>query len=162
MDRVARRVRDTFRDESIVRRRVEGLGNVRFLALYFASLLSGSFGALALSADSFTVGASGAVFGLMAAAFIMQRARGVDPWRSGIGPLILLNIAITFFPGFNISIGGHLGGLVGGALCALAIENLSRQRRGNLLPILACAAVGLIAVAGAIAVAGNANAQFGF
>ena len=47
------------------------LGNVRFLALYFAALLSGSFGALLLSADSVTVGASGAVFGLMAAAFAL-------------------------------------------------------------------------------------------
>jgi membrane associated rhomboid family serine protease len=138
------------------------LGNVRFVALYFASLLAGAFGALLLSAESFTVGASGAVFGLMASAFIMQRARGIDPMRSGIGPIILLNLAITFFPGFNISIGGHLGGLVGGALCALAIEQLSRRRRGNLLPVLACIAVGLIAIAGAVAVAGNANAQFGF
>ena len=138
------------------------LGNVKFLALYFASLLAGSFGALLLSAESVTVGASGAVFGLMAAAFVMQRARGVDPMRSGIGPLILINLAITFLPGFNISIGGHLGGLVGGALCALAMEQLARGRRGNLLPVLACVVVGVIAIAGALAVAGNANSQFGF
>jgi membrane associated rhomboid family serine protease len=137
------------------------LGHVKFVALYFASLLSGSFGALLLSADSPTVGASGAVFGLMAAAFVMQRARGVDPMRSGIGPLILLNLGITFLPGFNISIGGHLGGLIGGALCALAMEQLIRHRRGNLLPVLACVAVGIVAVAGALAVAGNANSQFG-
>jgi len=137
------------------------LGHLKFAALYFASLLAGSFGALLLSADRETVGASGAVFGLMAAAFVMQRARGVDPMRSGIGPLILINLGITFIPGFNISIGSHLGGLIGGALCALAMEQLARHRRGDLLPVLACAAVGLIAVAGAIAVAGNANAQFG-
>ena len=60
------------------------LGHVRFVALYFASLLSGSFGAL-LWPTSATVGASGAVFGLMGAAFVMQRARGVDPMRSGLG-----------------------------------------------------------------------------
>ena len=40
-----------------------------FVAIYFASLLCGSFGALLLSADRNTVGASGAVFGLMGAAF---------------------------------------------------------------------------------------------
>src|SRR3712207_9209330 len=58
-----------------------------------------------------TVGASGAVFGLMGAAFVLSRARGIDPMQSGIGPMILLNLAFTFFfPG--ISIGGHLGGLV--------------------------------------------------
>ncbi len=137
------------------------LGHVKFAALYFASLLAGSFGAIVADPLVRTVGASGAVFGLMAAAFVMQRARGVDPMRSGIGPLILLNLGITFLPGFNISIGGHLGGLIGGALCALAMEQLLRHRRGNLLPVLACVAVGIVAVAGALAVAGNANSQFG-
>jgi membrane associated rhomboid family serine protease len=138
------------------------LGHLKFVALYFASLLAGSFGALLLSADKVTVGASGAVFGLMGAAFIMQRARGVDPMRSGLGPLILLNLGISFLPGFNISIGGHLGGLVGGAACALAMEQLGQRRRGELLPVLACVAVAVLAVAGALAVAGNANAELGF
>jgi len=138
------------------------LGHVRFAALYFASLLAGSFGAVLLDPETPVVGASTAIFGLLGGAVVMARNRGIDIMASGLGPILIINLLITFFPGFNISIGGHLGGLVGGALCALAIENLSRQRRGNLLPILACAAVGLIAIAGAIAVAGNANAQFGF
>ncbi len=137
------------------------LGHVRFVALYFASLLFGSFGALLLSADKVTVGASGAVFGLMGAAFVMQRARGVDPMRSGIGPLILLNLAITFIPGFNISIGGHLGGIVGGAVCALAMEQLAQRRRGVAAQVAVCIAVAVLGVVGAIAVAGNANADFG-
>ena len=137
------------------------LGHVRFVALYFASLLFGSFGALLLSADKVTVGASGAVFGLMGAAFVMQRARGVDPMRSGIGPLILLNLAITFIPGFNISIGGHLGGIVGGAACALAMEQLAQRRRGVAAQVVVCIAVAVLGVVGAIAVAGNANADFG-
>jgi membrane associated rhomboid family serine protease len=78
------------------------MGTPRFVALYFASLLAGSFGALLLSPDKLTVGASGAVFGLMAAAFVMQRARGIDPMQSGIGPVILLNLGISFLPGLNI------------------------------------------------------------
>src|SRR3954453_22092653 len=93
------------------------LGHARFLALYFTSLLSGSFGALLFSPNAFTVGASGAVFGLMGAAFVMQRARGIDPMQTGVGPIILLNLAISFLVP-NISIGGHLGGLVGGAAAA--------------------------------------------
>jgi membrane associated rhomboid family serine protease len=136
------------------------LGTPRFVALYFASLLAGSFGALLLSPDRPTVGASGAVFGLMAAAFVMQRARGIDPMQSGIGPVILLNLAISFLPGLNISIGGHLGGLVGGAIAAFAMDQILERRKGVALPILVCVVVGAVAVAGAIAVAGRLNDQF--
>jgi membrane associated rhomboid family serine protease len=129
------------------------VGNVRFAALYFASLLAGSFGALAAAPHTLTVGASGAVFGLMSAAVVFQRARGIDPWRSGLVPVILFNLALPFvFPGLNISIGGHIGGLIGGAVAALAIERLGATRRGDLLPVLACVAVGAVSVVGAIAV----------
>ena len=132
------------------------MGHVRFSALYFASLLAGSFGAIAMKPHALTVGASGAVFGLMAAAFIFQRARGIDPWRSGLGPVILLNLALPFvFTNLNISIGGHIGGLIGGAIAALAIERLGAMRRGDLLPVLACAAVGAVSVVGAIVVSAN-------
>jgi membrane associated rhomboid family serine protease len=130
------------------------LGHVRFAALYFASLLAGSFGALVAAPNSLTVGASGAVFGLMAGAFVFQRARGVDPWRSGLAPVILFNLALPFlFPGLNISIGAHVGGLIGGGISALAVEWLGSRRRGDLLPVLACAAVGAVSVAGALSVA---------
>jgi membrane associated rhomboid family serine protease len=136
------------------------LGHVRFGALYFASLLSGSFGALLLSPDAVTVGASGAVFGLMGGAFVFQRLRGVNPMRSGIGPLILLNLGLSFVVS-NISIGGHLGGLVGGALAAFAMEHLARRRHGALLPVAACVLVGVLAVAGSLAVAGHGSGSFG-
>ncbi|MDP9385996.1 MAG: rhomboid family intramembrane serine protease [Actinomycetota bacterium] len=136
------------------------LGKVRFLALYFASMLGGSFGALLLSPLAQTVGASGAVFGLMGAAFVMQRARGMNPMQSGIGPLILLNVGISFvLPG--ISIGGHLGGLAAGALAALAIEEVAKRRLPRTLALVGCALVGLVAVAGALAVAGSQNAALG-
>jgi membrane associated rhomboid family serine protease len=139
------------------------LGHVRFVALYFASLLAGSLGALAwASPDTPTVGASGAVFGLMAAAFVFQQARGVDPMRSGLGPVILFNLALPFlFPGLNISVGGHVGGLIGGGLAALAIDRLAGVRRGNLLPVLACAAIGAVSVAGAIAVSSAKASEVG-
>src|SRR6476469_6496560 len=59
------------------------LGHARFVALYFASLLAGSFGAILVQPTSPTIGASGAVFGLLGAAFVMQRARGINPMPSG-------------------------------------------------------------------------------
>jgi len=132
------------------------LGHARFLALYLASLLAGSFGALLLSPNAVTVGASGAVFGLMGAAFVLQRASGIDPMQSGIGPVILFNLLISFvIP--NISIGGHLGGLVGGAAAAFAMERLGGRRPGMVAPIAACVAVGAIAVVAAIAVSGRSS-----
>jgi len=129
------------------------LGHARFLALYLASLLAGSFGALLLSPNEVTVGASGAVFGLMGAAFVMQRARGIDPMQSGIGPVILFNLVLSFvIP--NISIGGHIGGLVGGAAAGFAMDWLAGRRPGLAAPIAACVAIGAAAAVGAVAVAG--------
>jgi membrane associated rhomboid family serine protease len=129
------------------------LGHGRFIALYLTSLLAGSFGALLVSPNAVTVGASGAVFGLMGAAFVMQRARGIDTMQSGIGPVILLNLAISFIIP-NISIGGHIGGLVGGAVAAFVMDRLAGRVRGVAAPIAACLAIGAAAAVAAVAVAG--------
>lgn len=135
------------------------LGNVRFGALYFVSLLAGSFGALLLSPTAVTVGASGAVFGLMGAAFFEMRARGIDPMQSGIGPLIALNLVFSIV-GSNISIGGHIGGLIGGALATLAFHEADKLRQ-PLLGYAAMAVIAVASVAGSLAVAGNPTGLFG-
>jgi membrane associated rhomboid family serine protease len=135
------------------------LGTVRFIALYLGSLFAGSFGVLLLSPEAATIGASGAVFGLLGAAFVLMRQQGIDPMRSFIGPILLLNILLTFRPG--ISIGAHLGGLVGGMLCAAilgAAERGSRRgRRGRQIGIAGCAVVVVLSVVGAIAASGTAS-----
>jgi membrane associated rhomboid family serine protease len=96
------------------------VGAGRFLMLYMASLLAGSAGALIIGSDGITGGASGAVFGLFGAAAIGMHQRGVNPLRTSIGTVLIINLVLTFaIPG--ISIGGHLGGLVGGALCGLVL-----------------------------------------
>lgn len=131
------------------------LGTPRFLALYFASLLAGSFGALALEPNAVTVGASGAVFGLAGATFIIARGRGMDALAGEIGFLILFNLVLGFLLP-RISAGGHLGGLAGGALCALLIVAGEKGMFGrNRLPLelLAIVAVGAAATVGALAVA---------
>jgi membrane associated rhomboid family serine protease len=92
------------------------LGRVRFGLLYLASLLGGSAGVLLLSPNELTGGASGAVFGLLGAAFIGLRQRGVNVWSTGIGTVLVLNLFITFSSRGEISLGGHLGGLVAGGL----------------------------------------------
>jgi len=109
-----------------------------FLALYFLSLLGGSFAVLVYAPQEVTVGASGAVFGLMAAAFVALRSRGIDPFTTGIGPLIVINLLFTFlYPG--ISVGGHIGGLIAGAIGGAIIWWWGpRLPRNSPLPMLAC------------------------
>jgi membrane associated rhomboid family serine protease len=128
------------------------VGRFRFGLIYFVSLLAGSFGALLLSPNSPTVGASGAIFGLMGAAVIVMRNRGLSPMESGLGFWIVLNLVITFTVP-NISIGGHIGGLLGGGLAALLLFNLRDQvRLPDLVPTILVAALGVAAVVGSIAV----------
>lgn len=130
------------------------LGRLRFGLIYFVSLLCGSFGALLLSPDALTVGASGAVFGLMGAAAVLARNRGFSLMESGLGLWIGLNLLITFaIP--NISIGGHIGGLVGGTVAAFVLLELdTRLRLPRMAAVLTCAAIGVAAVAGSIVISG--------
>ena len=103
------------------------IGTLRFVAIYFVALLVGSFGALlATDPNQVTVGASGAIFGLMGAAFVIARYRGMQEIQSQIGLFVVLNLVFTFaVPG--ISIGGHIGGLIGGALAALLVEQIGKR-----------------------------------
>lgn len=104
------------------------LGRLRFVTLYLACLVAGSLGVLLLSPTSPTIGASGAVFGLMGAAIIAQRRDGINVWRNGIGGLVVVNLLLTFaVPG--ISVGGHVGGLVGGLAVGAAVFALDRAVR---------------------------------
>lgn len=104
------------------------LGTLRFGLVYTASLLAGSAGALLLSPDAFTGGASGAVFGLMAAGVVGLRQRGVNPMQTGLGLTFVINLLITIaIPG--VSIGGHFGGAIAGALCGAAMIPPPRTRQ---------------------------------
>jgi membrane associated rhomboid family serine protease len=130
------------------------IGHLRFAIIYFASLLAGSFGALLVEPDALTVGASGAIFGLMGAAVVVMRNRGINPMESGLGLWLGINLVFTFaIPG--ISIGGHLGGLVGGALAAaLMFELGDRLRMPRAVPVLLGIGVGAASVVGCLALAG--------
>jgi membrane associated rhomboid family serine protease len=129
------------------------LGRLRFGLVYFVSLLCGSLGVLLYSASP-SVGASGAVFGLMGAAVIVARHRGLNLMESGLGLWLGINLLITFtIP--NISIGGHIGGLAGGVASAfLLLELRQRARLPEMVPALVCAALAVAAVAGSIVISG--------
>ena len=131
------------------------LGRTRFLVLYFASLLAGSLGALILEPNSLSLGASGAIFGLAGATFVIARGRGMEALAGQIGFLIVFNLIFSF-SARNISIGAHIGGLIGGVICALAIVAGEKGMLGpnrRALETAAMVAVAVVAVVVSLAVA---------
>ncbi|MEX2612194.1 MAG: rhomboid family intramembrane serine protease [Gaiellaceae bacterium] len=123
----------------------EYLGHGRYALLYLVAGLAGSAGALVWSPNALTVGASGAIWGIMGAALILEWRKIYVFGGQAMG-LVVFNLAITFLiPG--ISVGGHVGGLVGGGIAALAFSSL---RRMPALATLSVAAVGAASVALAI------------
>jgi membrane associated rhomboid family serine protease len=120
------------------------LGRLRFLLVYLVSGLAGSAGALIVTPNTPTVGASGAIFGILGAALVLERQRAYVLGGSAMG-VIAINLVFSFTFS-NISIGGHIGGLIGGALCMLA---LSRFGRGH----GAYGRIGAVGIAGVLAVA---------
>ena len=124
----------------------EYLGHGRYALLYLVSGLAGAAGALVWSPNALTVGASGAIWGIMGAALLLEARRIYVFGGQALG-LVVFNLAITFLiPG--ISIGGHIGGLIGGAAAALAFTSLKRTPA---LATLSVVAVGALSVAVALA-----------
>ncbi len=103
------------------------IGRTRFIALYVLSALSGS--AVVLFSDPYTqtLGASGAIFGLMAALLVIALKSGGNV--SQIGTWILINAVFTFTVP-HISWQGHLGGFVGGLVITAALVYAPKARRG--------------------------------
>ncbi len=96
------------------------LGRWRYVGLFLVSVLGGSAGALLMSPNALTAGASGGVFGILAAGVVISRRGGHPVQRQRLRPTLVMNIIITFtIPG--ISVGGHAGGAVAGALAAAAM-----------------------------------------
>jgi membrane associated rhomboid family serine protease len=131
------------------------LGSLRFAFVYFAALFAGSFGALLLDPNTASLGASGAIFGLAGAIFVVARGRGLDQLASQVGFLIVFNLIYSFAVP-DISIGAHLGGLVAGVVCGGAIVLGERGNYGRYrLPVELAAifVIGAISVVAAIAIA---------
>jgi len=89
------------------------IGRWRFALLYLCSGIAGSAGAILWSPNGVTVGASGAIFGVLGALFVLERERHISTGGQVAG-LIVLNLVFTFALASFISVGGHVGGLVSG------------------------------------------------
>jgi len=118
------------------------IGRWRFALLYLASGLAGAAGALVWSPNVPTVGASGAIFGILGALFVLER-RGNIATGGQVGGLIVLNLIFTFVLSSFISVGGHVGGLIGGLLLMLAFARFRRswQVSAAAAAVLAVAAI---------------------
>jgi membrane associated rhomboid family serine protease len=123
------------------------IGHWRFLLLYLVSGLMGSAGVMAKDAlssgiPSVTLGASGALFGVLGALFVLER-RGHLSTGGQIAGLIVINLVFTFAFARFISVGGHIGGLIGGIVAMfLLLTFRSRAALGT----AALVAVGVAAV----------------
>ncbi|PWU25306.1 MAG: rhomboid family intramembrane serine protease [Candidatus Rokuibacteriota bacterium] len=125
------------------------MGRWKYLALYLISGLAGAAGSLLVSPLSPTVGASGAIFGLLGAMLILQ-------WQATgtlAGPaltLIIINLVFSFAVP-NISYGGHIGGLVGGILATLAMTDFGTKHvsyaRISPTAVLVLIGIGVLSVA---------------
>jgi membrane associated rhomboid family serine protease len=122
------------------------LGRARYAVLFFLSGLAGSVGVL-LIANPLTavVGASGAIFGLFGAFFVIQRRLGGNATQLLV--LILINLVIGFIPAFGIAWQAHVGGLIGGAILGLIYtETRPLKRRPLQIGLLILFAVILIVI----------------
>ena len=134
------------------------IGTIRFAGIYIVSILAGALGSLVVDPNVVTVGASGGIFGIMVAAFLIARDRGMDELASQVGFFVVINLVLTFTVS-GISVGGHIGGIVGGGLATFLILALDRSRVANArtIEIAGMVVLGAVAIAGAVIVA-DANA----
>jgi membrane associated rhomboid family serine protease len=121
------------------------LGRARYIGLYFVSGLAGAAGALLQAPATPTLGASGAIFGILGSMLIIEY-RATGRLGGNAMTLIVINLVISFaIPG--ISWGGHVGGLIGGILVTLGYARFGRGSPtygglslGGLVTLLAVAA----------------------
>jgi rhomboid protease GluP len=104
-------------------------GTPRMAVIYALAAFGGGAAVSIFTPDVVTIGASGAIFGLFGALAIAgfrlgARGRSIMQQTTGI---IVINLAISLWPGSNISVADHLGGLIVGTLCGLALFRLPRQ-----------------------------------
>jgi membrane associated rhomboid family serine protease len=119
------------------------IGRWRFALLYLASGIAGSAGAILWSPNEVTLGASGAIFGILGGLFVLER-RGHIATGGQIAGLIVLNLIITFTFSSFISVGAHVGGLIAGVILMLLLH---QYRRSAAMSVAGAVAVVVISVA---------------
>jgi membrane associated rhomboid family serine protease len=105
------------------------LGKTKFIVIYFVSLIGGSIASFLFSPfGTYSIGASGAIFGLMGAMLVVGRKKRLD--ISQVAVLVVLNVVIGFVLS-GIDWRAHLGGLAAGALIAWVLLNATWLKEKN-------------------------------
>jgi membrane associated rhomboid family serine protease len=121
----------------------------RFALLYLVSGLAGSAGALVWSPHAITVGASGAIFGVLGALFVLER-RGSIATGGQVAGLIVINLVFTFAYSGSISVGGHVGGLIGGVILMFGFTRAGRSWQLSVAAAAALAAAAIVVAYSAV------------
>ena len=132
------------------------IGGLNFFAIYMASLLAGSFGALLFEPGVPTLGASTAIFGVFGALIVVAHSRHISIWQSGLGPMLLINLVFTLTIS-DISIGGHLGGLAAGFITGVLVVEVAERRNRRWVALVGCLGVAVVSVILALLVAGGSG-----
>ena len=120
------------------------IGRWRFALLYLvAGLAPAPRGAWSLTPNGPTAGASGAIFGILGALFVLER-RGNIATGGQIAGLIVLNLIFTFTLSSFISVGGHVGGLIAGLVLMFAFVRLRHSWQLSLAAAAVVAAAALV------------------
>lgn len=128
------------------------IGRPYFAAIYFTSLLCGSFGALLFDPLSPTLGASGAIFGIFGALIVVAHERRIPLWQSGLLPILVLNLVFSLTIA-GVSLGGHLGGLAAGLATGWLVVKYGERRALPQVVYGGCVAIAVIAVFASLLVA---------
>ena len=118
------------------------IGRWRFLLLYIGTGIAGSAGALLLTPNAATAGASGAIFGVFGALFVLERQRHIATGGQVAG-LIVLNLVFTFAVS-NISVGGHIGGLIAGVVLMWLMLQFRRAAGASIAAVAAVVVVSVV------------------
>jgi len=131
-----------------------GVGAFRFGLIYVTSLLGGSLAVLAFNFGQPTLGASGAVLGLAGGIAGVLMTRGVNVFRTSLGSIFLINLALPLLVP-RISFWGHLGGIAAGFVAGLLLTWLpERAKQSQAIAVAVTSAFVLALLVANFAVAG--------
>lgn len=130
------------------------IGRAYFAAIYFSSLLAGSFGALLFTPGIPELGASGAIFGVFGALIMVARARHIPLWQSGLLPILVFNLIYTLTIA-DVSIGGHLFGCLSGFASGWLVTEHGEKHDRRAVVFGGCLVIAVASVVAGILVAGG-------